>query len=278
MKTILITISAVLISLICFAQNGINYKALIKNTDGNTLVSQDIIIQFQILENGTTNVYQETHDTVTDANGIVAVNIGEGTVGSGSFSTVNWSFANHFLNVQVDSGDGFVDLGTTEFKSVPYAKVAETVIASPVSQFPLAKANASNIFIGTNFSKVTFNNEIFDITENYEPNPSFSNNPQLSRFNVTEAGYYSISADATGQVFGNSIEYVLNLAIYKNGSSVKIDLFFSRTVSSQAGTSRISRDISSIEYLVPGDYIEIYASKSSAVSMQNFFLEIERIR
>ncbi|VAV86344.1 Phage tail fibers, partial [hydrothermal vent metagenome] len=32
----------------------------------------------------------------------------------------------HFLNVQVDIGSGFVDMGTTEFMAVPYAKQADT--------------------------------------------------------------------------------------------------------------------------------------------------------
>ncbi|GEQ85197.1 hypothetical protein ULMS_07050 [Patiriisocius marinistellae] len=125
MKNLCLIILTLFISVISIAQNGINYKALIKDTDGNALVSQDIFVQFQILENGTTNVYQETHDAVTDANGIVVVNIGEGIVDSGNFLLIDWGLAAHFLNVQINTGAGFVDLGTTQFMSVPYANFAE---------------------------------------------------------------------------------------------------------------------------------------------------------
>ncbi|MGJ8665005.1 MAG: hypothetical protein ACSHW7_01445 [Patiriisocius sp.] len=125
MKSIVLFIIAMFISANSISQNGINYKALIKDANGDALVSQGIFVQFQILESGTLNVYQETHDTTTDANGIVVINIGEGTVNSGNFLTVDWGSGDHFLNVQVDTGDGFVDLGTTQFKSVPYAMIAK---------------------------------------------------------------------------------------------------------------------------------------------------------
>ncbi|GEQ85195.1 hypothetical protein ULMS_07030 [Patiriisocius marinistellae] len=57
-----------------YYENGVNYKAVIEDSDSNTLVSHNIDI-FQILENRTTNLYQETHDPVTDACGILVINI-----------------------------------------------------------------------------------------------------------------------------------------------------------------------------------------------------------
>ncbi|MGJ8665003.1 MAG: hypothetical protein ACSHW7_01435 [Patiriisocius sp.] len=127
MKTTIIVLVTFLISLSNFAQNGINYKALIKDANGDMIANQAIVVQFSILEAGTTNVYQETQNPTTDDNGIITVNIGEGTVDSGNFLTIDWGANNHFLNVQADTGDGLVDLGTTAFKSVPYAKLAEKV-------------------------------------------------------------------------------------------------------------------------------------------------------
>ncbi|GHC63054.1 hypothetical protein [Ulvibacter litoralis] len=125
MRTFLLTISVLFLSVAIYAQNGINYKALIKDVNGDVLSNQAITIQFQILEGGTTNVYQETQNTMTDSNGIIMVNIGEGTVDSGDFSILDWGVDHHFLNVQIDTGAGMVDLGATEFMSVPYANFAE---------------------------------------------------------------------------------------------------------------------------------------------------------
>ncbi len=80
MKTRITLVLAFLITSISFAQQGINYKALIKDSSGNVVANDLIQVQFTILQGaGLTNVYQETHTPTTDANGIVIVTIGEGT-------------------------------------------------------------------------------------------------------------------------------------------------------------------------------------------------------
>ena len=123
-----LTLLAVLISTILFAQSGINYKAVINDANGNVLGSSPVSIQFIIYEGValTNNVYQESHATNTDANGFVIANIGEGTT-SDVFTDIAWGNDAHFLNVQVNTGSGLIDLGTTQFMAVPYAIVAENV-------------------------------------------------------------------------------------------------------------------------------------------------------
>ncbi len=134
MKNVVLFLFALLISVVSISQTGINYKALIKDANGDVIANQAIVVQFQILEAGTTNVYQETQNPTTDANGIITVNIGEGTVDSGNFLTIDWGAADHFLNMQADTGDGLVDLGTTQFKSVPYAKMAEKAASLVINE------------------------------------------------------------------------------------------------------------------------------------------------
>ncbi len=124
MKKQILTLTVLLFAVVISAQTGFNYKALITNS-GNVLNTQNLTIRFTILENGTTSVYQETHQTTTDANGIAAVVIGEGTAVSGNFSAIDWGASSYFLKVEVDTGSGFTDFGTSEFKSVPYAKFSQ---------------------------------------------------------------------------------------------------------------------------------------------------------
>ena len=119
MKTKLTALFLVFI-LIGYAQNGINYKAVIKDDNGNVLANQSITLQLTILENAT-NVYQEMHADITDDNGIIIVGIGEGSSILGDFSTIDWGSHPHFLKVEIDTGDGLVDVGTSQFKTVPYA-------------------------------------------------------------------------------------------------------------------------------------------------------------
>lgn len=127
-KTTLTLLITLLLTLCSMAQNGINYKAVVKDGTGSIMESAPVSIQFIVYEGSalTNNVYQESHTVNTDANGIVIVNIGEGTTGD-VFSTLDWENDEHFLNVQVNVGAGLVDLGTTQFKTVPYALVAKDV-------------------------------------------------------------------------------------------------------------------------------------------------------
>ncbi len=123
---------AILITAISFSQQGINYKAIVKDDLGNVEANNNnVLVQFIILQGVVqTNVYEEIHTTSTDVNGILMVNIGEGTVLSQSldaFTNIDWSSQDHFLNVQIDTGPGMVDIGTTAFKTVPYAITAANV-------------------------------------------------------------------------------------------------------------------------------------------------------
>ncbi|OBX23405.1 MULTISPECIES: hypothetical protein [Bizionia] len=107
-----------------YAQQSINYKAIIKDDIGNVIANDVVPVQFNILQGvAQTNVYSELHTPTTDANGIIIVSIGEGILvgGSPDFSTIDWTNDTNFLQVFVNIGDGLVDMGITEFNAVPYA-------------------------------------------------------------------------------------------------------------------------------------------------------------
>jgi len=133
------TISIVLLLLVTvgmYAQDGINYKALIKDNLGAVVANQTIDVRFTIIaDTGPTNVYIETHTgATTDANGIVILTIGDGT-SSDTFADIDWSSDTHSLKVEIDieQDASFVDLGTTQFMAVPYAlhaKTAESVTST----------------------------------------------------------------------------------------------------------------------------------------------------
>jgi len=127
-----ISILAILFSLLLNAQQGVNYKAVISE-NGAVIQNQIIAVYFTILEDGTTNVFEENHTVATDDNGIIILNIGEGVVTGGDFSIIDWS-KEQFLKVEVNTGSGITDMGTTMFKSVPVAlyskKSAETVFTT----------------------------------------------------------------------------------------------------------------------------------------------------
>jgi hypothetical protein len=132
MKNILALVVTLLITTLNFAQQGINYKALIKDDLGNVVANQEVTLRFSILDalSGGTILSQNLYnDVMTDANGIVIVNIGSGGLQSlsyGLFNEIDWGSHAHFLRVEIDinGGANFTDIGTTEFMAVPYAKHA----------------------------------------------------------------------------------------------------------------------------------------------------------
>ena len=127
---------ALLISVSSLAQDkGINYKALIKDDSGNLVTNQTISVKFTISAGiGQETVYEEEHPSAeTDSNGIVILNIGEGTVISGVFSEIDWNILDGYINLRTNIditgqstyGNDFVK--AIQFKAVPYAKTAKTI-------------------------------------------------------------------------------------------------------------------------------------------------------
>ncbi len=104
-------------------ERGLSYKAIISES-GNLLKNKNVNVKFIILEGGLTNVYEETHSTITNENGIVALTIGLGD-SLDDFNEIDWS-KEQFLKVEVDKGNGYIHLGTSQFREVPYAIHANT--------------------------------------------------------------------------------------------------------------------------------------------------------
>lgn len=153
MKSKITLALALIIATFSFAQQGINYKAVIKNNLGNVFANQVVTVQFSILRGvGQSNVYTENQTATTDANGILIVNIGEGTPLNGTFAAIDWGSDTHYLNVKINIGNGLVNMGTTPFMAVPYALYAKTTEGAVKKIDDLedgkTEPNGSSIYIG----------------------------------------------------------------------------------------------------------------------------------
>ena len=194
-----------LIILLCFqmgfAQQGINYKALIKDDLGNVLASQTIDVKFTIIADaGPTDVYTEIHpDVETDANGIIVLNIGEGNT-SNVFADINWSSDTHSLKTEIDTEqDGtFEFMSTTQFMAVPYALNA----ANKIDELADGKAdtNGSSMFLGTDAGA----ND--DGTDNRNVGVGY----QALTSNITGFGNVAIGYNAGALETGSNKLYIAN--------------------------------------------------------------------
>ncbi len=104
---------------------GISYQAVVRSAAGAVFGSQAVRLRLSIRDTTATGtiVYQETHQATSSQQGLVNLIIGQGTVVSGTFASINWGAANKYLQVEVDTtgGTSYTNVGTQQMMSVPYA-------------------------------------------------------------------------------------------------------------------------------------------------------------
>jgi hypothetical protein len=108
------------------APPGIPYQAEVRSDNGEILANANINVRFTLHEltaNGTVS-YQETHTVTTNELGLFAATIGGGTATQGTFTGINWAQTTKFLQVEVDTGNGYITMGNQQLMSVPYALYA----------------------------------------------------------------------------------------------------------------------------------------------------------
>jgi hypothetical protein len=106
---------------------GINYQAVARDNNGKEIVNTDIEVRFTIRSGSPagTSVYQEVFtDVTTSRYGVFSLVIGKGDPVTGTFAGIDWSTANHYLQVEVKFENNFMDMGTMQFMAVPYALYA----------------------------------------------------------------------------------------------------------------------------------------------------------
>ncbi|WNJ17636.1 hypothetical protein [Pontibacter sp. G13] len=99
---------------------GINYQAVLSDATDQPLSNALVNVRFTI-SNDIAQVFQETHSGVsTSEKGHLSLIIGSQDFPS--FNAIDWSNGTFELQVEVNDGSGYVDLGTTIIESVPFAK------------------------------------------------------------------------------------------------------------------------------------------------------------
>jgi hypothetical protein len=110
------------------APQKMSYQAVIRD-NSNTLVTNQLVgMRISILQgsaNGSAS-YTETQTPTTNANGLVSLEVGAGTVVSGTFAAINWTNGPYFIKTETDpaGGTNYTISGTSQLLSVPYAMYA----------------------------------------------------------------------------------------------------------------------------------------------------------
>ena len=145
----LITLLALVATIATFSQapEGFNYQATVRNSSGALLLNQIILVKFNVFQNSDTGtiVYSENQTANTDDLGHIALVVGQGTATTGTFSTINWGTGNYYLGIELNSGSGYVTMGTTQLLSVPYALYAQNSGSAAINPNVQQVLDAGNI-------------------------------------------------------------------------------------------------------------------------------------
>lgn len=142
------------------APQGISYQAIARNSEGAVLSSETIGVRFTIHDSVATGtaLYRETFSPTTTASGLFTLQIGTGMPVAGTFAGINWGRNSKFLQVELlpPSAAHYIDMGTQQMMSVPYALYAQTAGGGAGwadSAGNLYNTNTGNVGIGTTTPK-----------------------------------------------------------------------------------------------------------------------------
>jgi hypothetical protein len=218
-----------------FGQNvplGIFYQAVARDNFGKELVNKDIDVKFSIISGNPLGniVYQELYSHVTTSKfGVFSLIIGKGTPTGGIYgdlSQIQWSQAYHYIKVEVKFENDFVDMGTMQFLSVPYALYAQKSLepgpAGPKGD-PGPKGDSGDP--ASDKQTLSFNGDNLSISNGNTVNLSTLNVPhQLTLLGDTLSILGGNKVGLTNQIQDLVLDVNNKLRITKNASATLIDL------------------------------------------------------
>ena len=210
MKKFYPTLFFVFISLSLWAQSPekMSYQAVIRDASDNLVISTSVGMQISILQGSTngTPVYVEIQTPTTNANGLISIEIGNGTVQSGDFSTIDWANETYFIKTETDptGSTSYSITGTSQLLSVPYAlhaKTAETFTGTITETDPTYTAWDKSTGISITESQISDLNHFTTADETDPSVPTGTQTGEMQYWNGT--AWVTIAAGTTGQKLSN---------------------------------------------------------------------------
>ncbi len=166
-KTLMVIVACCLsIFMMAQAPQKFNYQGIARDAQGNPLKNQKLALKLTLLpaQDATQAEFEETQMVTTNEFGLYTLQIGNGQVVTGDMKAVKWETGNKYIHVAIDptGGSNFVDAGTTQLLSVPYAlysdkagSATESVPSTRATNNYIEKTNGSGV---ANSTSLLFDN------------------------------------------------------------------------------------------------------------------------
>ena len=130
-RTLLFIFSLLLLPVITTAQapQSFKYQTVVRDISGQILANQEISLRISVLTGGVTGdvKYSERHSVITNSLGLVALNIGEGTITAGVWTDIAWASDEHFVRIELDADGG------TNYELMGTSATPERTLCHPCS-------------------------------------------------------------------------------------------------------------------------------------------------
>ena len=201
-----------------------NYQGIARDTKGNPLAKQIMSLKIIVLptSDASEGEYEEMQSVTTNEFGLYNLQIGNGTALKGEMKTVKWETGNKYIKVMIDpaGGSNFVDAGTTQLLSVPYAIYADkagmaktTASSDRAGSVSTSASGTGTVNFLTKFTAANtiYNSQLFDNGTNIgigtiTPSAKLHINQNLGsvqehfrmqNLSATGAGRFTLYSDAT---------------------------------------------------------------------------------
>ncbi|UOX35098.1 hypothetical protein LXD69_06185 [Flavobacterium sediminilitoris] len=137
MKNRILLFVFLLIGMFSYSQSpeGFTYQGVVRDASDALVTNSSIGMRISILQTSPsgTAIYVETQTPTSNINGLVSLEIGSGTVVSGSIAAIDWSAGPYFIKTEADptGGTNYTVSGISQMMSVPYALYAANSAPGP---------------------------------------------------------------------------------------------------------------------------------------------------
>lgn len=129
-KLILFLLIAVVTVTAAFSQapQKFSYQAVVRDAGNTPVANHSVSVRISILQGDANGVavYVENQTVSTNANGLMTLSVGDGTVVGGDIAAIDWANGPYFLKTETDptGGTNYSIVGSQQLMSVPYALYA----------------------------------------------------------------------------------------------------------------------------------------------------------
>ena len=254
------------------APDGIQFQALATDANGHPAAGRVIYVKDAIIAKTATGtiVYSETFKVTASSAGIFTIVLGKGTYASGvsSIANIDWANGPFFLNLKIaveptvptsswNVNNEYVDLGTSQFWSVPYALYAGNVKGADgklntSDTAAMLKPYFTAINLKANIESPTFTGTVSGITKAMVGLANVDNTSDLNK-PISTATQTALDLKANAADVTTALNLKANTADVTTSLSTKVDKVTGKELSTNDYTTAEKTKLAAISGTNTGD-------------------------